>query len=54
MNGKAPISMPVTATASTHALLKCPSEALRVENPAVETVVMAWLMASNPLIPASQ
>ena len=52
--GMPPAIMPQTAMASISGLLKWPSEASEVENPPVAIVVMAWLTASNALMPAAQ
>ena len=49
-----PISMNTTAIQSTAALSKWPTEESEVEKPPVAMVVMAWAIASNPLMPASQ
>ncbi len=52
-SGIAPAIMKTMAMASIHAELKYPMDASWVENPPVEMVAMAWLTASNQLMPAN-
>jgi len=50
--GMPPSIMKTTSTHSIAAFSQPAIEASRVENPPVETAVMAWLMASNQDMPA--
>ncbi len=52
LNGKPPIIIKTIAIQSMVKELKYPRESLWLEKPPVETVVIAWTMASNIPIPA--
>ncbi|MNN79647.1 hypothetical protein D3C81_1963090 [compost metagenome] len=54
VKGRLPSSMNTTATQCTAGWGQCASEESEVEKPPVEIAAMAWLIASNGVIPAHQ